>query len=80
MPADTIERRYLLSAENLNKIIPYCNRVFLYDNSQYLRCVGVIENGVVLNDMTMIPGYECPWAESILRGLQQEQAYDNGRL
>lgn len=40
-----IERRYNVSLENLTQVLPFCDRVFLYDNSKELKEIGCIVNG-----------------------------------
>ncbi|MCD8307669.1 MAG: AAA family ATPase [Clostridia bacterium] len=68
----TIERRFSLSVKNLKKVIPYCECVYIYDNTQSLKCVAEIASGVVVNDQTRIPGSECLWASEIIEGLPYE--------
>lgn len=50
-----IERRYSKSLENLKKIIPICDYVTIYDNTDALRCCVVINNGKVIKQTNNVP-------------------------
>ncbi len=63
---ETIAKRYPESLDNLKRIMPYCDNVWLYDNTRQLRCVAILQNGIVICDLTGLPGFSCSWAEGII--------------
>ena len=56
-----IERRYEQSFVNLTKIIPMCNLVALYDNTEEFRRFAIYKDGVIVRKSHKIP----EWFEKI---------------
>lgn len=55
IPEEDIERRYLETFENLNKIIPECDRVLFYDNSKEFERFAIMEKGNIIPLVDNIP-------------------------
>lgn len=48
IPDEDVERRYKESFEKLIQVIPFCDRVVLYDNSKYFYRFAIFENGKLI--------------------------------
>lgn len=48
IPEKDIEKRYIESFENLKKIINICDKVTIYDNTDYIRECMLLENGKII--------------------------------
>ena len=55
IPEKDIERRYIETFENLNKIISDCNRVYFYDNTNIFERFAIVEEGVVVTLVGIAP-------------------------
>lgn len=55
IPDKDIERRYFDSLVNLKKAVDICNRINIYDNTDILKLVMVINNGKIVWQDTNIP-------------------------
>ena len=62
IPPEDIERRYVESLENLQKVMPLCNRVIIYDNTKSFRKIISFVNGECKDRAEEIP----EWCEKIL--------------
>lgn len=58
---DTLEKRFVYSKENLKQVIPLCNKVMIYDNTDFCKKVMLIEKGQVKEKEP------CLWAENLLQ-------------
>lgn len=63
IPDADIERRYIETFENLNKIISYCDRILFYDNTDGFERFAMIENGNSVSLVDNIP----KWFEKVKR-------------
>ena len=59
--ASDIERRYDQSFVNLKKILPICNLVALYDNTEEFRRFAIYKDGVLVRKSHKVPD----WFEKI---------------
>lgn len=57
IPEEDIERRYFESIEHLKIVMPMCDHVELYDNTQSFRQVAVFEHGVCVDKDGQIPDW-----------------------
>lgn len=48
IPNEDIERRYIDSLANLNRVIKICNKISIYDNTEMFKLVMVIINGEIV--------------------------------
>lgn len=55
IPEKDIERRYAESFRNLKNVSALCDLLVLYDNSQQLRRVAVLENGTCVKKFGKLP-------------------------
>ena len=55
---EDIRRRYEQSLKNLQKIIPLCNQIFIYDNTNLFSCVAFYKNG------DLVCQKDCGWFEN----------------
>ncbi|MBR6229801.1 MAG: zeta toxin family protein [Eubacterium sp.] len=62
IPEEDIRRRYNESLINLKKIIPFCDRARIYDNTQRFGIVAVFNNGVCVDRIDDIPD----WCDGIV--------------
>jgi len=65
-----IEKRYVQSLNNLKKLIPICDSVYLFDNTvNYTKCAYIEHNNVVfMQDKFNLP----EWAQDILNSVSSE--------
>ncbi|MBE5845235.1 MAG: hypothetical protein E7302_13860 [Butyrivibrio sp.] len=56
-----IERRYEQSFSNLKKVLPICNLVALYDNTEEFRRIAIYKDGVLVRKSHKVPD----WFEKI---------------
>ena len=61
IPEQDIERRYIETFENLNKILGACDRISFYDNTNEFERFAVIEDGKLVVLVEDVPG----WFEKI---------------
>ena len=47
IPDEDIERRYVDSLMNMKKVLPLCDRVYFYDNSESFTLAAISENGCI---------------------------------
>jgi predicted ABC-type ATPase len=45
IPEDDIRRRYTESLQNLKEIVPFCNKIFVFDNTATFESIGKIYDG-----------------------------------
>ena len=57
-----IEKRYQESLQNLKKVLPLCDLVVLYDNTDILVNIADFENGVCTRKVSKLP----KWVEDVL--------------
>ena len=62
IPREYIERRYKESLKNLKKIIPICNYVIIYDNSELFRKVATYVKGKCVDITEDVP----EWCSDII--------------
>ena len=62
VPEEDIERRYYESIKNLAMIMPICDHVELYDNSESFRQIATIELGRCVDKDNNTPG----WCEPLI--------------
>lgn len=62
IPDADVERRYKESIRNLKEIIPFCDRVEVFDNTVKFRQIAVIKQGVLVDVAEDIPA----WCSSII--------------
>ena len=62
IPEQDIEKRYQESLQNLKKVLPLCDLVVLYDNTDILVNIADFENGVCTRKVSKLP----KWVEDIL--------------
>ena len=66
----TLKLRYKATQKNLNKIIPYCDLLQLYDNSgESIKLVGFLENGEIYKARE-----GCKWLDKLLIELEEEKS------
>jgi len=63
IPDSDVERRYVESFQRLTEIIPECNKVFLYDNTQQFRRFAVYEDGKCVFKEKELPNWYQAWIE-----------------
>ena len=63
IPEEDIERRYVETFENLNKIISECDRISFYDNTNEFERFAIIEGGNIVILVNSIP----KWFEKVKR-------------
>ena len=61
---EDIERRYLESFQNLKKVLPLCDKAFIYDNTEVFKIVALFENGNCIKQSEVVP----KWYEYINKG------------
>ena len=61
IPDDDIERRYIDSLNNLNKVIELCDEIKVYDNTKLFEQVMYIKNGELIWKEKVLPN----WVEHI---------------
>lgn len=61
IPEADVRRRYEQSLQNLKKIIPMCDSVEIYDNTEIFLCVAGYENG------QQIFRNECEWLDKVIK-------------
>lgn len=61
IPDETLDRRFSLSKENLLKVLPLCDSVVIYDNTNVMTCVASMQNGQIK--------YVChvPWVDDLFK-------------
>lgn len=57
IPEKDIERRYIETFKNLNKIIFDCDRVYFYDNTKIFERFAIVEKGNVITLLENIPDW-----------------------
>ncbi|AKA69446.1 MULTISPECIES: zeta toxin family protein [Clostridium] len=57
--SEAIERRYIESLVNLNRVIDICDKINIYDNTEMLKIVMSIENGKIVWKDRKIPNWIC---------------------
>lgn len=62
IPDDAVERRYVESFLNLKEVIPICDVIDVYDNTDSLRLVMSIENGVIVWKHKSLP----QWCKNLI--------------
>lgn len=62
IPEQDIEKRYQESLQNLKKVLPLCDLVVLYDNTDILVNIADFENGVCTRKVSKLP----KWVEDVL--------------
>lgn len=67
IPEEDIVRRYASSLENLQKIIPLCNEIHYYDNSDIFRKFAIYEDECLTRLSDMTP----EWYEQLLPMMQR---------
>lgn len=55
IPSVDVERRYNKRFEDLNKVLPYCNEVFFYDNEKGFKMIAEYKNGELITKSKSIP-------------------------
>lgn len=65
IPDKDIEKRYVESFENLKKSFKICDKITIYDNSEYIKECLLVENGNIIWDEN-IP----EWLENIIKCIQ----------
>ena len=72
VPDEIIERRYSKSLNNLVEYAPYCDEVFLYDNSgKFYNLIAKITNNKVHQYF-----YGCKWANKVLKQIKNHEQLD----
>lgn len=66
IPENTVRERYHRSLNNLARVIPYCNKVTVYDNTEKYKTLATFENGKLLCSINEIP----EWFSSVLLGFE----------
>ena len=61
IPEKDIERRYYESLTNLKQVLPICDHVELFDNTESFSRVAIFEYGVCVDKTEKIP----PWCEGL---------------
>ena len=64
IPEKDIERRYYESLANLKKVLPICDHVELFDNTESFRGVAIFEFGACIDKTEKIP----PWCDGLFKG------------
>lgn len=62
IPEQDIDRRYVESLKNLQEILPLCDRVELYDNTNEFRQVAIFRNGSCVEQSDNVP----EWAKDVI--------------
>lgn len=65
IPAEKVRRRYEESRNNLEKVIPFCNSVSIFDNSESFRRLATIKEGKLIQKADKVPF----WFSSKLKNL-----------
>ena len=55
IPDADVERRFLESFENLKKVMPVCDEIYFYDNTDEFRRIAAITNGIEEIKSTNLP-------------------------
>ena len=55
IPAEKVRRRYEESRNNLEKVIPFCNSVSIFDNSESFRRLATIKEGKLIQKADKVP-------------------------
>ena len=55
IPEEKVRERYYKSIDNLAKVIPYCDSVIVYDNTQMYRTIATFEQGKMTGLSNNIP-------------------------
>lgn len=67
IPEKDIERRYYESLRNLSEIIPICDHIELYDNTDSFRHVATFEYGECIDKDKVVP----KWCSTLFRDLSK---------
>lgn len=62
IPEQDIEKRYQESLQNLKKVVPLCDLLVLYDNTNLLVNIADFENGICTRKVSKLP----KWVEDVL--------------
>lgn len=65
IPAEKVRRRYEESRNSLEKVIPFCNSVSIFDNSESFRRLAAIKEGKLIQKADKVPF----WFSSKLKNL-----------
>lgn len=65
IPAEKVRKRYEESRNNLEKVIPFCNSVSIFDNSESFRRLATIKEGKLIQKADKVPF----WFSSKLKNL-----------
>lgn len=57
IPDKDVERRYLKSIENLNKVIPMCDLTSIYDNTNQLRRIAIYKGSEIVRESKTLPNW-----------------------
>lgn len=66
IPEKDVERRYEESFENLRKIMPYCDLIVFYDNSESFRRFAILKKGKMVLRSKTVPDWFLAQVESKL--------------
>lgn len=73
IPENLIEKRYYESLENLKRIIPLCDQIQIYDNTNKLVLAAQIKE----NQLVSVPDIQkAPWIKEIVKDLELTSAND----
>lgn len=75
IPRDDVIRRAASSSKNLRHVIPLCDHVNIFDNTEYLRLIASFKNGA-LAQYESFP--TVPWVDELVRDMA-ENSQGNGR-
>lgn len=70
---EDIRRRYQQSLENLQKIVPLCDNVYIYDNTNHFRWVATYQNGKLLHQK------DCEWLEKYVENKENDVTLKDNR-
>lgn len=75
IPEEDIVRRYASSLENLQKIIPLCDEIHYYDNSDVFRKFAIYEDEHLIRLANLTP----EWYEKLVPMMQQHVSHTKGQ-